>query len=122
VQFNLPVFNKNQGNIQAAISEERAARSVLTSVEAQVRAEVAAAQAEVENKRHQLQDLLAPSLTRATESAQIANAAYREGGADLLRLLDAQRIRIDFEVLYARTLAEQRQSIVSLETAFGVNQ
>jgi cobalt-zinc-cadmium efflux system outer membrane protein len=121
VQFNLPIFNKNQGNIQAAVSEEHARRSLLTVEEAQVRAELAAIQKDVESKRHQLQELLAPALRRAAESAEIANAAYREGGADLLRLLDAQRIRIDLEVLYAKTLAEHRQSIVALETALGVN-
>jgi outer membrane protein TolC len=60
-------------------------------------------------------------LQRADESARIALAAYREGGADLLRLLDAQRVRIELETLYYRTLSEYRQSIVALETAMGVN-
>ena len=119
VQFNLPLFNKNQGNIGAASSDERAARSNLTAAEMQVRSEVAIAQSEAESKRRQLVDLLAGSRARASESAQIASAAYREGGADLLRLLDAQRLRIDLEVLYAKTLTEYRQSIVALETALG---
>lgn len=120
-QFNLAVLNKNQGNIQAGLSEERAARASLRAVEAGVRAEVTAGGRDLESKRHQLQDLLAGSLKRADEAAQIANAAYREGGADLLRLLDAERVHIELKVLNVRTLTEFRQSIVALETAMGVN-
>ncbi len=120
-QFNLPVLNQNQGNIQASVSQERAARESLRAVESGIRAEVSTSARDVESKRHQLQDLLAGSLKRADESALIANAAYREGGADLLRLLDAERVHIELEVLNVRTLMEYRQSIVALETAMGVN-
>ena len=57
---------------------------------------------------------------QADETSRIALGAYREGGADLLRLLDAERVRIDIELLYLRTLAEYRQSMVALEAAMGV--
>jgi outer membrane protein TolC len=52
----------------------------------------------------------------------VARAAYREGGTDLLRLLDAERIHIELEVMNARKRAEYRQSLVGLETALGVSQ
>lgn len=120
-QFNLPILNKNQGNIQAALSEGKAAEASLRALEANVRAEVVAGQREIESKRHQLLDVLAASKERADESSEIANAAYREGGADLLRLLDAQRVHIELEVLNLKTLTEYQQSIVVLEAALGVN-
>jgi outer membrane protein, heavy metal efflux system len=120
-QVVLPFSNRNQGNIGAATAEGRAAQSYLSAAEAQVRAEVSAAQRDVEGKRRQLEDYLTASRLRAAESATIAGAAYREGGADLLRLLDAERIRIDLEVLYARTMMEYRQSIVALEAALGMD-
>jgi outer membrane protein TolC len=87
-----------------------------------IRAEVRAAQVEVEMRRGQITGLLKRSLEQAAESSRIAQAAYREGGADLLRLLDAERVRIELEVLYARTLADYRASVVALETAMGVDQ
>jgi cobalt-zinc-cadmium efflux system outer membrane protein len=121
VQVALPFSNRNQGHIAAAAAEERAAQSVLLATQTQVRAEVEAAQRDVESKRRQIEDYLTSSRQRAVESATIAGAAYREGGADLLRLLDAERVRIDIEVLYARTLMEYRQSIVALEAALGAN-
>jgi outer membrane protein, heavy metal efflux system len=121
LQMALPFSNKNQGNIGAAAAEGRAAQSYLSAAEAQVRAEITAAQRDLEGKRRQLDDYLSSSRQRAAESATIAGAAYREGGADLLRLLDAERVRIDLEVLYARTLMEYRQSIVALEAALGMD-
>jgi cobalt-zinc-cadmium efflux system outer membrane protein len=56
---------------------------------------------------------------RANDVYQIVDAAYRETGSDLLRLLDAERIKIETEVTYARALSEFQQSAVALETAQG---
>jgi cobalt-zinc-cadmium efflux system outer membrane protein len=56
---------------------------------------------------------------RADEVYRIVDAAYRETGSDILRLLDAERTRIETEIAYARALAELQQSAVALETAQG---
>ncbi len=92
----------------------------LAAVEATVRAEVNAARTDCELRRKQLVESLRPLREHASESSGIAQAAYREGGADLLRLLDSERVRLEVEVLYHRTLAEYRQSVAALETAMGV--
>jgi outer membrane protein TolC len=120
VQWNLPLLNRNQGHIAAARAEIRAAESSLAATEALIRAEVRAAAAEFELRRRQLLESSRLLRAHAAESARIAQAAYREGGADLLRLLDAERVRLDTEMLYSRTLTEYRQSIAALETAMGV--
>ncbi len=120
VQVNLPFFNKNQGNISAASSEVRVAEAELAAVQAQVRADVELAYRDVQNRRDRLAALMAGSLQRSEESVSIARAAYREGGTDLLRLLDAERLHIEFEVQSARLRAEYQQSLVLLATALGV--
>lgn len=120
VEVVLPFFNRNQGNVAAAVAEARAWESETAAVEALVRAEVRAAQAEVDMRRRQLTDLLRGSLDRAAESSRIALAAYQLGGADLLGLLDAERVRIELEVLYVRTLTDYWQSVAALESAMGV--
>jgi outer membrane protein TolC len=120
VQFGLPFANRNQGRIAAASADLRAAASALAATEAVVRAEVASAQTESEMRRRQLAESLQALREHAAESSRIAQAAYREGGTDLLRLLDAERNRLEIEQLYYRTLAEYRQSIAALETALGV--
>ncbi len=120
VQVNLPLANRNQGNIVAAERELRAAEATLAAAEAVVKAEVEAAVREFEIRRRQVLETLPALRKRAAESSRISLAAYREGGADLLRLLDAERVRIEIELLYYRTLADYQQNLVALETALGV--
>lgn len=120
VQVDLPFVNRNQGNIAATSAEVRFAEATVAATAALIRAEVEAANREYEMRRRQVGESLLVMLRQAEETARIAEAAYREGGADLLRLLDAQRLRIETQLFYSRALAEFRQSIVALETAMGV--
>lgn len=120
VQVPLPVFNRNQGNIESAVAERRVAEAALRSTESLVRAEHQAAALELDIRRRQLREAVGPLRERARRTAQIADAAYRLGGADLLRLLDAQRQRIDAEVLYVQTLQGYLQAVAALDAAAGV--
>jgi cobalt-zinc-cadmium efflux system outer membrane protein len=118
-QTDLPFLNRNQGNIDTAAADIKTAEANLAAAEAIVRAEVAAAQVEYQMRRRQITDFLGRFRQQAAETARIAQAAYRLGGADLLRLLDAERLRIEIELINDRALMEYRQSIVALETALG---
>jgi cobalt-zinc-cadmium efflux system outer membrane protein len=120
VQIPLPFGNRNQGNIAASLAGIRTAESELAAAKAMVIAEVHSALREAEMRREQAVDYLPEMMRRAEESSRISLAAYREGGADLLRLLDTERVRIETQMLYYRTLAEYRQSLAALETAMGV--
>jgi cobalt-zinc-cadmium efflux system outer membrane protein len=120
LEIALPFRNRNQGNIEAAAADIRAAEANLAAVQALVRAEVLAANAEYEIRRRQVTEFLGRFREQANETSRIAQAAYRLGGADLLRLLDAERVRIEIELINYRALMEYRQSIVTLETAMGV--
>ncbi len=120
VQLSLPVANRNQGNIAAAMAELRAAEAAEAATATLIRAEVRAAKMEYELRSRQIHTSLSPLMEHAVEASRIAQAAYREGGTDLLRLLDAERARLEAQLLYCRSLAEYRQSMVNLETALGV--
>lgn len=119
-QVDLPLLNRNQGLIAAADAGVRLAAKQIAVQEALVRAEIRVAEAEVRVRARQLAGSLGPLRERAGAVARIAGAAYREGGTDLLRLLDAERARLEAESLYYRTLAEHRQAVVALEFALGV--
>jgi len=120
VIVELPVAKRNQGSIAAAEAEVRVLEADLAVAEANVRAEVTAARTENQIRRRQVSESLGPLRSRAQESSRIALAAYREGGTDLLRLLDAERLRVDTELLYYQTLTQYKQSEAALETALGV--
>jgi cobalt-zinc-cadmium efflux system outer membrane protein len=119
VQFDLPLRNRNQGSISQAAAEIKGAELSLAAAEALVRAEVQAARTDYELRRDQVTKLLGPMVEQASATYRIAEAAYREGGSDLLRLLDAQRVRIEAQMAHARGLAELRQSRAALQTALG---
>ncbi|MGB9609964.1 MAG: TolC family protein [Bryobacteraceae bacterium] len=120
LQWDLPVLNRNQGNIQTAVAEVRAAEANVAATEAIIRAEVRAAAAEYQVRRQQLRDLVGRLRSQADETSKIAQSAYRLGGADLLRLLDAERLRIEIEQVHYRAWMEYRQSMEVLEFALGV--
>ena len=119
-QITLPVINRNQGNREAAEAEVRRRQQLLAAAEADVRAEYESAVQEYRTRRDESTDTLQLLRQEASNVAQIANNAYVEGGTDLLRLLDAERARIDADLAWARGMSDYHQSIVRLEAAEGV--
>jgi cobalt-zinc-cadmium efflux system outer membrane protein len=118
----LPTTDKNQGNRIAAEAEVRSQQQLVAAVEAEVRADYAEAIQEYEMRRAEFMNALQPLREHAAEISKIAAAAYAEGGTDLLRLLDAERARLEAELAWARGMVEYRQNMVRLEAAEGVNQ
>jgi cobalt-zinc-cadmium efflux system outer membrane protein len=115
----LPVRNKNTGAIEEALAEVRRQEAVARAAEARVRAEVAAAVEAVRRRSEMLRSMETGMLERASETSQIALAAYQEGGAELLDVLDAQRAQNEIGLIYSRTLFDYQLSWVELETAAG---
>jgi len=66
-----------------------------------------------------IQDLQKGMVQRAEEFWRISLAAYQEGGADLLRLLDAQRVKNEAQLLLTTTQMEYRISMAELESVVG---
>ena len=56
----------------------------------------------------------------AQQNLDIITEAYRIGGVDLLRFIDAERTKFDVEISAARALAQLQQSAVQLQLAYGV--
>ena len=121
VRITLPFADRNQGNREAAEAEIRRAEHQLAAIEAYVRADYYGAMQEYEMRQTEVDTMLQPLREHAGAIAQIASAAYAEGGTDLLRLLDAERAQLDAELAWTRGMIEYRQSIVRLEAAEGVN-
>jgi cobalt-zinc-cadmium efflux system outer membrane protein len=121
VRVTLPFTDKNQGNRAAAAAEVRRAEQQLAAVEADVRAGYRGALQEYRMRRAEFENMLQPLREHAGAIEQIAAAAYAEGGTDLLRLLDSERVRLEAELAWTRGMIEYRQSMVRLEAAAGVN-
>ena len=115
----LPLLNRNQGNILQGEAEVESSRSVKQVAVAAVESNVLSALAAVRRRHATMQDLQKGMVERAEEFWRISLAAYQEGGADLLRLLDAQRVRNEVQLLLTTTQMEYRISMAELESAVG---
>ena len=119
-RMTLPLFDKNQGNRVAAEAEVRRAQQQLAELESEIRAEYAGAVQEFRLRQREFETMLGPLREHASTISAIANAAYEQGGVDLLRYLDAERARLEAQLAWTRGMVEYRQSIVRLEAAEGV--
>ena len=122
VRITLPVSDKNQGNRMAAEAEVLREEQLLAEAEAQARADYYGALEEYQLRRRESENNLTPLRMHAMEIAAIANAAYTDGGVELLRLLDAERARLEANLTWTRGIIDYRQSIVRLEAAEGIDQ
>lgn len=66
-----------------------------------------------------LLDTLPQTVSQVEESERLARAAYREGALDLLKLLDAERTRIQIQLEYRRARADLQQRLINLQLASG---
>jgi outer membrane protein, heavy metal efflux system len=121
-RITLPFADRNQGNRQAAEAEVRRQEQLVAEAEAQVRADYYSALDEYRLRRIEVDNALAPLREHAANISMIANAAYTAGAVDLLRLLDAERARLEADLMWTRGMVDYRQSIVRLEAAEGIDQ
>ena len=120
VQVPLPIFNRNQGNVESAQAGVQIAQGGLEKTAIMVKNEVAAATTTYQQELNTVQSVLPDERERARQNLDIMRDAYKTGGVDLLRYLDAERTEIDVEVTALRTLAEFQMSAIQLQLAYGV--
>ena len=120
LQIPLAFRNRNQGEVARAEASVRLAKDRLQQLELSVGAEIAAAQEAYVHQQAVVHDILPDMRARARQNLAIMDDAYRTGGVDLLRYLDAERTAFDVEVTALRTLAEFQQARLRLQLAYGV--
>ena len=120
LQSNLPLFDRNQGAVAAAVADNRAAEQDYVAVRQRLSAQLSISQREYDIEREQYLHTFKLLRDQAVEISDISRAAYNEGGLDLVRLLDAERVRIEAEVSWVQALESYHQSVVALEYAEGV--
>jgi cobalt-zinc-cadmium efflux system outer membrane protein len=116
----LPILNKNQGSVLRGRAELSAAEADLILQRSRVFGELEAALEGVRMTRQQIESLRTGFIDLADESRAIALAAYSEGAADLLIVLEAERTRNGAQELVVEAMNDHRQALHELERAAGV--
>ncbi len=120
VKVTIPLTDRNQGNRAAATAELRRQEQLRIEAETNVKNDLQRATQEYEMRRAAVHDILRPLREHASTISSIAQAAYQQGGVELLRLLDAERARIDAELAWVDGMVAFQQSVVNLDAAQGV--
>ena len=117
--FELPIFNRNQGEIartgyaltQAQEQQQAASDTVLS--------DVANAYEAVRSNDEVLQLYTSGYLKQAQDSRDISEYAYKRGAASLLDFLDAERSYRSIQLAYRQALASYMTALEQLKEAVG---
>ena len=97
VTINLPVFNKNQGTIEAAVAEKSAAQKRLEFGELTVRREIAAAYVRYERAARAMEIYRVGVERQAETNLGVVRQTYELGAKDLLDYIAEQRRYIEIK-------------------------
>jgi cobalt-zinc-cadmium efflux system outer membrane protein len=119
LSVQLPVFNRNQGEIARTRSEVARARAAADTVRAQVIDDVEVAYVALRTSHERVDLYERMYLQAAHDSREIAEFAYRKGATSILDLLDAERTDRATRLAYRQALADELTRRAQLAAAMG---
>ncbi|HSF33751.1 MAG TPA: TolC family protein [Candidatus Tectomicrobia bacterium] len=117
VTVMLPLRNRNQGNIAAALAEVQGAARRLAFVTLTIRQEVAAAFTQYEAAQGSLEVYARGVREVARQNLEVVRRAYDLGRTSLLDVIAEQRRYIDIEMGYTESLKQVYDAVVDIERA-----
>ena len=121
VTVMLPLRNRNQGNIAAAMAEVTAAERRLAFVTLTIRQEVTAVFSRYEAAQRALEIYTQGVRELARQNLAVVRKAYELGRTSLLDLIAEQRRYIDIETGYTEVLKQVYDATVDIERAIGAS-
>lgn len=119
ITMPVPLFDRHGGARELAAGELRIAEAHLRETETAITAEVTSALEAVEALLAALPPEDRDLGRRGNEVAEIMEAAYREGGATLVELLEARRAAADAQAAALQWHADLRIALLQLNRATG---
>lgn len=110
VSLPVPIWNKNEGNIQAAEAEVQAAVKQVARVENELVNRLSAAFSDYASARERSERYQAAILPRAQRTYELSRKAYQGGEFQYLRVLQAQRAMVEANLELVRSLGQMWQS------------
>ena len=117
--FELPIFNRNQGEIARTRYAFTQAQETQQSASDTVMADVTNAYEAVKSNDQVVQLYSSGYLKQAQDSRDISEYAYKRGAASLLDFLDAERSYRATQLAYRQALASYMTALEQLKEAVG---
>jgi cobalt-zinc-cadmium efflux system outer membrane protein len=115
----LPVFNRNQGEIERARQEQRQSEVRIRAAEAGIREEVRNAWVQYNTSKDVLDSIERDLLDQARDVRDTMEYSYRRGEASLVEFLDAQRAFNDARQSYNDARADFARSLYTIDSISG---
>jgi len=115
----LPIFNRNQGEIERAQYAITQAREQASETTQQVSTDVATAFANLQTNDQIIQLYQGGYVDQAKQSRDISEYAYRKGAASLLDYLDSERTYRANQLAYRQALASYMLALEQMRQATG---
>jgi cobalt-zinc-cadmium efflux system outer membrane protein len=115
----LPVFNRNQGEIERASQEEKQVLARIRALESDVRNDVRNAWVQYSTSKELLETIEHELLDQARDVRDTMEYSYRRGEASLVEFLDAQRAFNDARQSYNDARADFARSLYTLDSTSG---
>ncbi len=119
VTIDLPIFNKNQGQIASAVGEREQARAQREFLEATIKRDVALAYNRYRAAAETLVLYTTQIIPRAEANLQSVRNAYAEGEFSVFDILSEQRRLFDNQTAYNDALRDYYSALADLERALG---
>ncbi len=116
----LPIFNRNQGEIARAKSEEIRTEFLAQTAQNQVTQDVESAYADFVSARERLRLYEDTYLGAAKESLDIEDFSFHRGGASVLDFLDAERTYRATQLAHHQQQAAYLNALAQLKSAAGL--
>jgi cobalt-zinc-cadmium efflux system outer membrane protein len=120
VTIPLKVFNRNEGEILRADSEQMRAANLVAAVRKEIELDVQQAYNAVEINRKRVEYIRTQHMKKAEEASRVTLASYNLGGATLIDYIDAQRTYRDALRIYNQALFDERISLYELASSIGL--
>lgn len=115
----VPIFNRNQGEVERARQEEKQIEAKIRALEADVSNEVRSAFEAYAASRDVVTTIEAQMLAQARDVRTTTEYSYRRGEASFVEFLDAVRAFNDTMQSYNEARAEYARSLYALDAATG---
>jgi cobalt-zinc-cadmium efflux system outer membrane protein len=121
VSVPVPIFNRNQGEVERARQEEQQIEARIHALEADVSAEVRNAYEAYAASRDVTSTIETQMLAQARDVRATTEYSYRRGEASFVELLDAVRAFNETMQSYNEARAEYARSLYTLDSATGAS-
>ncbi len=114
VGIPLPIFNRNQGNIDMAAAEYHRSLGDVERLQLSLQVRLAAAFRDYQKAKKQVEQYQQDILPKAKENLDLTSQGYRQQQFDFLRVLTARRTYFETNIKFIRSLVDLRQAEVAV--------